>query len=103
MIGFTAQRLMELELEGLTGAAHVERNRGRITHRNGHRDRPWETRAGMVELRIPKCAKAATSQPSWSHADWPKRPWLRWCRSAEIDEKVKAFLICPIEGDWPYL
>jgi len=50
---------MELELEGLTGAAHVERNRGRITHRNGHRDRPWETRAGMVELRIPKLRKGS--------------------------------------------
>ena len=53
MIGFTAQRLMELEVEGLTGAAHGERSPERINQRNGYRDRLWETRAGTVELRIP--------------------------------------------------
>ena len=54
MIGFTAERLMALEVEGLTGAAHGERSADRITHRNGYRDRSWETRAGTVELKIPK-------------------------------------------------
>jgi putative transposase len=59
MIGFTAQRLMELEVEGLTGAAHGERSPERIAQRNGYRDRPWETRAGTVELRIPKLRKGS--------------------------------------------
>src|SRR5947199_10399911 len=59
MIGFTAQRLMELEVEGLTGAAHGERSAERITQRNGCRDRPWEPRAGTVELRIPKLRKGS--------------------------------------------
>jgi transposase-like protein len=59
MIGFTAQRLMALEVEGLTGAAPGERNPERINQRNGYRDRTWETRAGTVELRIPKLRKGS--------------------------------------------
>ena len=57
MIGFAAQRLMELEVEGLTGAAYGEKNSERLAQRNGYRDRVWETRAGAVELRIPKLRK----------------------------------------------
>src|SRR6188768_880117 len=59
MIGFTAQRLMELEIESLTGATHGERSPDRINHRNGYRERDWETRAGTVELRIPKLRKGS--------------------------------------------
>ena len=59
MIGFTAERLMELEVLGLTGAGHGERSPERINQRNGYRDRVWETRAGTVELKIPKLRKGA--------------------------------------------
>ncbi|MCB4823612.1 IS256 family transposase [Roseicella aerolata] len=59
MIGFAAQRLMELETDGLCGAAHGERSAERVNQRNGYRERDWHTRAGTVELRIPKLRKGA--------------------------------------------
>jgi len=59
MISFAAQRLMDLDVEGLTGAGHGERSADRQNHRNGYRDRDWETRAGTVELRIPKLRKGS--------------------------------------------
>jgi putative transposase len=59
MIGFAAHRLMELEVEGLTGASYGEKDPERLAQRNGYRDRNWETRAGTVELRIPKLRKGS--------------------------------------------
>src|SRR5215469_6459324 len=135
MIGFAAQRLMELEVEGLTGAAYGEKSSERLAQRNGYRDRSWETRAGTVELRIPKLRKGsyfpgfleprrmaekaltAVIQEAYVHgvstrsvddlvkamgmSGISKSQVSRLC--SEIDDKVKAFLSRPLEGDWPYL
>jgi transposase-like protein len=135
MIGFAAQRLMELEVESLTGAGYGEKSPERRAQRNGYRDRDWETRAGTVELRIPKLRKGsyfpafleprrmaekaltAVVQEAYvqgistrSVDDLVKAMGMsgisksqvsRLCE--EIDDKVKAFLNRPIEGDWPYL
>ena len=54
LIGFAAQRLMDLEVEAFTGAGYGERSPERQTRRNGYRDRQWQTRAGAVDLQVPK-------------------------------------------------
>jgi len=59
MIGFAAERLMELEVGGSTGAGWGEKRADRRVQRNGYRDRDWETRAGTVELRIPKLRRGS--------------------------------------------
>jgi putative transposase len=59
MISFAAQRLMELEVEAKTGAAWGEKSAERLAQRNGYRERDWETRAGTVELQIPKLRKGS--------------------------------------------
>jgi transposase-like protein len=59
MIGFAAERLMALEVGGLTGAGLGERSESRINQRNGYRERDWQTRAGTVELRIPKLRRGS--------------------------------------------
>jgi putative transposase len=135
MIGFAAQRLMALEVEAATGAGYGEKSSQRLVQRNGYRERDWETRAGTVELRIPKlrkgsyfpgfleprrmAEKALTAVVQEAYVQGvstravddlvqamgmsgiSKSQVSRLCQ--EIDERVKAFLARPIEGDWPYL
>lgn len=135
MIGFAAERLMQLEVQGLTGAAHGERSPDRTNSRNGFRDRIWETRAGSVELRIPKLRKGsyfpgfleprrlaekaltAVIQEAYvqgvstrSVDDLVQAMGMSGISKSqvsrlivEIDDRVKAFLSRPIEGDWPYV
>ncbi|MGV0879913.1 transposase [Martelella sp. FLE1502] len=66
MIGFAAEKLMALEVSAKTGAGYGEKNAFRLAQRNGYRDRDWETRAGTVELSIPKLRTGRATAESLS-------------------------------------
>jgi putative transposase len=59
LLAFAADRMMELEVEARTGARAGARSADRLTHRNGYRERAWETRAGRIDLAIPKLRKGS--------------------------------------------
>jgi putative transposase len=59
LLAFAAERLMAVEVDGPCGAAHGERSPDRANQRNGYRDRAWETRAGRIELALPKLRKGS--------------------------------------------
>ena len=59
MIQYVAQRMMELDTEGLCAAAYGERNPERANSRNGYRERLWQTRGGSIELKVPKLRKGS--------------------------------------------
>jgi putative transposase len=59
MIGYVAQRLMDVDVAGLVGADHGERAESRENWRNGYRDRDWHTRSGTISLRIPKLRRGS--------------------------------------------
>ncbi len=130
MIAFIASRMMDVEVESLTGAAHGERSVGRTNQRNGYRTRDWHTGVGTVPVAIPKLRKG-TYFPSFLEArrsadkamiaviqeayvqgvstrsveamgmtGISKSQVSRLCQ--EIDGRVKEFLNRPIEGSWPF-
>src|SRR5688572_14352767 len=53
-VAFVVAELMEAEVSAQIGAAHGEVSPERVTRRNGYRPRGWATRAGEIELAIPK-------------------------------------------------
>jgi len=56
---WVVQQLMEVEVSELVGAERGERSEERLTHRNGYRPRRWDTRAGEIELAIPKIRRGS--------------------------------------------
>jgi len=59
MLAFAAERIMEAEVEAAAGAAKGARTPLREAHRNGYRERDWDTRAGRIELAIPRLRKGS--------------------------------------------
>jgi putative transposase len=54
MIKGFAQRMMDAEVEARCNAGYGEVTPERVNSRNGYRRREWDTRAGTIELAIPK-------------------------------------------------
>jgi putative transposase len=59
MMTYVANRMMDLDVEALTGAAYNERSADRSNQRNGYRERDWHTRAGTIPVAIPKLRKGS--------------------------------------------
>ncbi len=73
MIGFAAERLMEPETGGATGAGYGEKTPMRLAQGDGYRERDWETHAGTVELRIPKLRKGSYLPSFLGRVAWRRR------------------------------
>ena len=56
--------LMSAEADAICGAPWGEVSPERVNRRNGYRARPWDTRAGTVEVKIPKL-RAGSYFPEW--------------------------------------
>jgi putative transposase len=54
MIREFAQRMMDADVEVACNAGYGEVTPDRVNSRNGYRRREWDTRAGTIELAIPK-------------------------------------------------
>ncbi|MGV8084416.1 MAG: transposase [Coriobacteriia bacterium] len=94
-----AQALMEPEVSQQTGAGKHGRTNGRVTQRNGYRERMWDTQAGAVELKL----REDSYMPSLIK---PRRRIDRAMLSVicvEIDETVRDFLTRPLLARYPYV
>lgn len=64
MLRLFAEALMGAEVNALCGAGYGERSEARTNRRNGYRTRRWDTRAGSVELALPKLREGSYF-PNW--------------------------------------
>lgn len=64
MLKTFVEALMSAEADAVCGAGYGERSPERATCRNGYRARDWDTRAGSVELAIPKL-RTGSYFPDW--------------------------------------
>jgi putative transposase len=77
-VDLVLQELIEAEAASVIGAARYERTGGRVTERNGHRARTLATKAGDIEIGIPKLRKGSFSPRSWNPAAGSTRPSTPW-------------------------
>jgi transposase-like protein len=64
MVASFVQTLMSAEADAVCGAEYGARSSERTNTRNGYRRREWDTRAGTIELAIPKL-RSGSYFPEW--------------------------------------
>jgi len=84
-VAMVATELMEAEISAQIGAGRGERSPERSTHRNGYRERLWETRVGEIELAVPRKRSGEAYFPSFLE---PRRP----CEQAIVSVVMEAYV-----------
>jgi len=99
MMRLMAQMLMDAEVSSICGAEYRERSDERVNSAGGHRQRPWDTRVGTIDLEIPKL-RQGSYYPAWLLE--PRRraekalvcvvadAWLAGVSTRRVDKLVKA-------------
>jgi len=64
MVQVFAEALMGAQADAICGAEFGARSPDRVNSRNGYRTRPWDTRAGTIDLQVPKL-RSGTYFPEW--------------------------------------
>ena len=71
MVKTFAEALMGAEADAACGAPYGQVSEERVNYRNGYRDRRWDTRAGSIELAIPRL-RGGSYFPEWL-LEWRRR------------------------------
>jgi len=98
MIQHVVQRVMDMDVENLCAAAYGERSADRQNSRNGYRERLWETRAGAVNVKIPKLRAGSYFPPfleprrtaEKALAAVIQEAYIQGVSTRSVDELVKA-------------
>ena len=64
MVKLFCEQLMGAQADAICGADYGERSAERVNRRNGYRERAWDTRAGTIELAVPKLREGSYF-PEW--------------------------------------
>jgi transposase-like protein len=73
LMGTFLNTLMSAQADAVCGAGYGESSPGRVNLRNGYRHRDFDTRAGTLDLEIPKLRVRAATSPSGSSSAAPAR------------------------------
>lgn len=103
MVQYVAQRMMEMDAEGLCAAAYGARSVDRENSRNGYRERPWETRAVSQEPCIQGVSTRSVDERVNPILRSLTRRGLRGVKPVISDshQRLKAAVAMVLKATWP--